>query len=133
MKTHSPQRGSTTVEFALAVPILIIIVVGILEMSWFFHHQLSANQAAEDGARVASVTPIGGGFEARVRARVEQSLHGARLDIDNVDIRVVHGQDGIGLEEVVVTVEAAYNPLIGLLPTPTRLRGTAVAHLEDPP
>ncbi len=131
MRNHETQRGSAIVEFALALPVLLVLCFGVIEASWFFHNQLSATQAVSDGARLATVTPQGENFEALVRERVEQRLRGARVDEDAVVIAVVIRQDGAGDDEVVVTMDAPYPPLIGLIPTPMRLRGFAVAHLED--
>ncbi len=131
MRTHESQRGSAIIEFGLTIPVLLVLCIGVIEASVFFHHQLSATQAASDGARLATVTLQDGGLEALVRTRVEESLQGSRVDTGDTTISVVIQQDASGHDEVVVTVEAPYVPLIGLAPTPVRLKGVAVAHLED--
>jgi Flp pilus assembly protein TadG len=45
------ERGAAAVEFALILPVLLLILIGIIEFSLAFNAQLSLNQAAREGAR----------------------------------------------------------------------------------
>lgn len=47
----SNQRGSSAVEFALLLPLLISLLLGIIEFGNFFNQQISLTQAAREGAR----------------------------------------------------------------------------------
>jgi len=50
------RRGVAAVEFALTLPVFLLVVTGVIELSHFisnFHH---VQRAARDGARVGSVT-----------------------------------------------------------------------------
>ncbi|MFV0348144.1 MAG: TadE/TadG family type IV pilus assembly protein [Halodesulfovibrio sp.] len=51
-------RGISTLEFALALPILLMFVFGIIEMGYMFFTSASMDKAAQAGARVA-VTGVG--------------------------------------------------------------------------
>lgn len=45
------EEGAAAVEFALILPVLLLILIGIIEFSLAFNAQLSLNQAAREGAR----------------------------------------------------------------------------------
>ena len=47
----SDEKGAAAVEFALILPVLLLILIGIIEFSLAFNAQLSLNQAAREGAR----------------------------------------------------------------------------------
>lgn len=49
------ERGQGLVEFALAVPVLLIVICGILEFSFIFTDQIMLNNAARDGARAGAI------------------------------------------------------------------------------
>lgn len=49
------ENGQSAVEFALVLPILLLIVCGILDFGWLFYNQLSVENACREGARVGCV------------------------------------------------------------------------------
>ena len=55
------QRGATLVEFALALPIMMLILFGILDFSSAVRYSNSLSHAAREGARLASVQNYSGG------------------------------------------------------------------------
>ena len=48
-------RGAIAVEFAILVPFLLIIIIGIVEFSRVYNAQISVTQAAREGARAMAV------------------------------------------------------------------------------
>lgn len=52
---HRTDRGAAVVEFALVVPMLLLLVVGIAEFSRVFHAQAAVSAAAREGARTMAV------------------------------------------------------------------------------
>jgi Flp pilus assembly protein TadG len=48
-------KGSSVVEFALALPIFIILVIGIIEFGWCFFVQHTLQYATREGMRLAIV------------------------------------------------------------------------------
>jgi hypothetical protein len=50
-KPHDRRRGQALVEFAIAVPILILLVAGIIELGRGYAFAGAASDAARDGAR----------------------------------------------------------------------------------
>lgn len=58
---HSPdgQRGSAAVEFALLLPVLLLVVFGVIEMSLALYNKTVITQASREAARagIVLVTP----------------------------------------------------------------------------
>jgi hypothetical protein len=48
-------KGNTAVEFALTLPIFIILVIGIIEFGWYFFVQHTLQYATREGMRLALV------------------------------------------------------------------------------
>lgn len=61
------------VEFALVLPVLILIVCGIIDFGWLFYNQLSLDNACREGARFAVVNSTRDDFDEAVELRVENS------------------------------------------------------------
>jgi Flp pilus assembly protein TadG len=57
LRAHDPDRdrGAAMVEFALVLPILLILTLGIINFGYLFGQKLSLNQAVREGARAAVV------------------------------------------------------------------------------
>jgi len=48
------RRGQSLVEFALIVPVFMLILLGMLEFGFVFDHTLTIQYASREGARVGS-------------------------------------------------------------------------------
>ena len=58
-KPRSRTRGQALVEFAIALPILILLVAGVLELGRGYGYAIATSDAARDGARyVAGKTAL---------------------------------------------------------------------------
>ena len=49
------ERGSAMVEFAMVVPLLVLLLFGIVEFSLMYNRQQALHAAAREGGRVASL------------------------------------------------------------------------------
>lgn len=49
------ERGAVAVEFALILPVLLLMVLGMLEFSRAYNTQISLSGAAREGARVMAI------------------------------------------------------------------------------
>jgi Flp pilus assembly protein TadG len=61
-------KGNASVEFALVLPLVLTLLFGIVEFGLIFKDQLSIQQAAREGARVAAVGQTIENIDARVTA-----------------------------------------------------------------
>jgi Flp pilus assembly protein TadG len=55
MTRHRNDRGAAAVEFALVVPLLLVVLLAIIDLGWVFNRQLTLTQAAREGARIMAV------------------------------------------------------------------------------
>jgi len=49
------EQGQAMVEFALVLPILILLICGIIDFGWIFGNQLLANNASREAARSCAI------------------------------------------------------------------------------
>lgn len=50
------ERGASAVEFALVLPLLVLILFGIIELGRLYNMQISLTGAAREGARVMAIS-----------------------------------------------------------------------------
>jgi TadE-like protein len=87
-------RGQGLVEFALVIPILLLLMVGIMEFSRAWMTQNVLTGAAREGARAAAV---GGDYREAAR----QVLYPANIRTANVRLSSFVGGDGITIYDQV--------------------------------
>ena len=56
------EEGASAVEFALVLPVLITLILGIIEFGVFFNQQISVTHAAREGARAYAIKHDKAGF-----------------------------------------------------------------------
>ena len=49
------ERGQALVEMAITLPLLLLLLMGIMEMGWYFYNQMSVENGSREGARYAIV------------------------------------------------------------------------------
>lgn len=93
-------RGVALIEFALVLPLLLVLTLCVIDVSRAFWIKNVAHQAAREGVRYLVVRSVAD--SAAVQARVAQVVGSAGVTLDDVD---VVGEDANQLMEVHVTVE----------------------------
>jgi Flp pilus assembly protein TadG len=118
------RRGQAIVEFALVVPIFILIVVGLFDVGRAVYAYNTAANAAREGARVAIVN------QDAVAIRAKTVEAGVALRLTDADITLTPCTAWMCTYSV--TVEVPYEPvmpLIGDIFNPT-IRSTASMPVE---
>lgn len=64
------EKGQALVEFAIVLPVLLLLVCGIIDFGWLFFNQLSLNNSCREGARFAVVNVSETNCEELVEAKV---------------------------------------------------------------
>jgi hypothetical protein len=54
------EHGAALLEFALAVPLLLLLVLGIIEFGHYYYVTVAAADAAREGARQCTLVSLGG-------------------------------------------------------------------------
>ncbi len=80
---HSSRRGLAATEFAVCLPLIIVLLLGTLEASMMIFLKQSLSIAAYEGARVAITT---GATEAEVIAACNQILDQRNVDGASVSV-----------------------------------------------
>ena len=62
------RKGATMVEMAIVTPLLVLLLFGILEVGLLMKDYLGLNQAAREGARIASIGSPLSTIDARIMA-----------------------------------------------------------------
>ena len=80
------EKGAALVEFALTVPLLLVVIAGIVDFGFVFQRYEVITNAAREGARLASLPEYQTNtamIQDRVRSYVQQglSLSTATLDV----------------------------------------------------
>jgi Flp pilus assembly protein TadG len=118
--------GQAIVEFALLIPVLILIVMGIIEFGRIWMTMITLSGAAREGARKAAVTAPS---QVEVEAAVTNVLDAAGLGEATITISGPNDEN-----DVSVTVEITYNLVTGsILPglsSTMQLARSAVMHWE---
>lgn len=119
-------RGQAMVEFALVLPILLLLVMGMLEFGRVMHEYIMVTEAARVGARAAVVN----NSDSAVRNIIVAAV--PTIKPENVAISPGEGARTPG-NPVTVTVTSTVNiitPLISnILPNPYLIRQQAVMRL----
>jgi Flp pilus assembly protein TadG len=114
----SSESGAELIEFALVLPLLLVIVGGIIDFGFLFQRYEVLTNAAREGARIA-VLP--GYTDAQVIARVNQYLQaggvpaGAGVSVETAQPIAVGGGNCITARLVRVTFPHQYTVLGPLL------------------
>lgn len=86
------QRGAALIEAAVALPVLMLLVFGIMEMGMLMRDNLTLAQATRDGARAASAFGNIDGADFRTLQIIEQAANAVP---DKVVTRIVIFDPGI--------------------------------------
>ena len=75
------ERGAELVEFALTLPLLLLVVLGIIEFGLLFQEYEVVTNAAREGARIAVLSNSAGYTNDEVVTRVNDYLEAGGLDL----------------------------------------------------
>ena len=73
-RLREKEKGQALVEFALVLPILLIVVCGIIDYGWYFYNLLSLQNACREGARRACVISQATDCEDQIRDKIKENL-----------------------------------------------------------
>jgi Flp pilus assembly protein TadG len=113
----SGESGAELVEFALALPLLLLVVLGIVDFGFLFQRYQVVTNAAREGARVAVLPNY---VDADVVTRVDQYLTAGGLTgahdapVIAHPAPVVVGDECVAVTSVTVTYPETYSFVAGI-------------------
>ena len=75
------ERGAELIEFALTLPLLLLLVLGIIEFGFMFQEYEVVTNSAREGARLAALIPSAGYTTNEAKARVTDYLTAGGLKV----------------------------------------------------
>jgi len=137
------QRGQAMIEFAIVVPVMMLIILGIVAFGAMWSHQLKLNNASREGARHGIVCgATDAEIEAIVRDRAKllansQAGPDTRLTVDIDPPETPERLAGLLAGEP-LTVTVHYDdyiavPIFGIFANPKRLVSVTTMRLEGCP
>lgn len=109
--------GQSLVEFALILPFLILLILGMIEFGWILNGQITLTSATREGARVAIVYESSVDASTAVQSAVSKSAESSSLTIEDDGINTTfenRNYGGTNYLTAVVNVNATIKPIIGL-------------------
>jgi hypothetical protein len=114
MKIVNDERGAALVEFAIVLPLLLLLIGGIIQFGFIFNGQITLTSAVREGARHAVV----GNSDIDVKDKVKNSSVALMLEIDEDDISIIDEVDENGNEAKRVNAKGTvlvFMPFMGFL------------------
>ena len=100
-KQRRRERGQSLVEFALVLPLFLVIVMAIADFGWGFRDYMTVTNSAREGARLG----ITGSSSTDIKAKTTSTSAGL-LSTGDVTVTNAQGSSGTNL---VVAVAYTYN------------------------
>lgn len=122
------QRGQAMTEFALLIPVMIMLVLGIIEFGRAFYYYSSIANAAREGARYGVVHAAD---QDGIRAAAVSNAVGLGLTFSNIDAQCLPSGICAFGNQVRVTVTYNFTSVAPLIPSFTMNR-TATMRIESP-
>jgi Flp pilus assembly protein TadG len=135
------EKGAALVEFALVIPVLLLVLFGTLEFAKAFNYWIDETHLAAEGARWAVVNsnPGGGTLQQYIQQQADSSeLRGLAHVCISFPTNSSTGTSRQVGDPVKVTIKSDYNwmPFVASrasLATTTTITGSATMRLEAPP
>jgi Flp pilus assembly protein TadG len=137
------RRGATVVEAAIVMNIFLLFIFGIMEFGHFVFVKQLMDNAARDGARMASTGTLTV-TTAQIQAQVTTEL--VNQGPSGLSIQVFQANPATGAnigpwtsaglgQTVAVTISGTYKPMVGMaaiLPVSFPISSTAMVYSESP-
>lgn len=101
--------GQSLVEFALVLPILIILILGMVEFGWILNGKITLTSSAREGARAAVIYESAEQASISVQNAVSKSAESSSL----TEVTTVTVFDET-TKSAIVNVNAKIKPIVGL-------------------
>jgi Flp pilus assembly protein TadG len=107
------ERGAAAVEFALVLPILLMLIGGTIDFGRLYYQQIQLSNAARDGVRLAS---MGSTYStSAVQAQVVLAAKPLPVGTANVTVTACTGSPAIATVTVVPTTAFKWS-VLGFVP-----------------
>lgn len=104
------RRGAVLVEFALSVPVLLTMLIGIIDVGWLYNHQLILTNAAREGSRLGTLGHTDDEVRQGVLAYLSASAYAPMPADGDVAVDQTNGTSRVAITSVVPFLFAISGP-----------------------
>jgi len=119
------EAGASAVEFALLLPLLMMILFGIIEFGMALYRQSILTNASREGARLGIVQSVPAITDAQINAAIDNYLTPAGINPGNVSRTIVNGLVTGTPVRVTLTLPYTFTVLPGLTSVAPQINLTA--------
>jgi Flp pilus assembly protein TadG len=127
-RRRSRRRGQAMVEFALVLPIFLLVLAGILDFGFMLYNRMTVINAAREGAHAAIIVPNYNDIPTVVQGAVIANAARGGITLTGADVAVSCSQTSTGVvappacswatavpgDSVIVTVSYTYHSFFPL-------------------
>lgn len=113
--SHARSRGQGIVEFAIVLPIFLLLTLGIIELGWLVYNNHTLASATREGARYAMVNgerSENSNVVSEVQDIVSQRAGGLAGPVTTAVSPSTIGEPGT---QVTVSTSYEYQPIVGVM------------------
>lgn len=136
--TLRKRGGSSALEFALLLPVFLVLVGGLLDFAWYIQQRALVVRAVREGVRVGAITALASSPSpgATAQARATTVLGELGFDTDLAEVTWETDDIRIGLtcnteDTLTVRAEVPFVPIARIVPTPAEIVVQMTMMLED--
>ncbi|WP_427117822.1 TadE/TadG family type IV pilus assembly protein [Pseudarthrobacter scleromae] len=107
--SHDSERGAAAVEFAILLPLLLMLVLGTIEFGRAYNAQITLTNAARDGVRVMAI----GNDPARAKTAAKNAAASVSSTIPTSDITLSTNACSTGAQ-VTLTIKYKLSTITGI-------------------
>jgi len=131
--THA-RRGAAAVEFALTLPLYLVLIGAVFEYGWYLNQLTSVVHSAREGVRYAVTIDQDDNPETEAVNQTTAVLEGLGIDCSGGASCSITGTTSTAgsVDTLTVNVSVEYDPIAaGLIPSPPTLQTSFTMALED--
>ena len=138
MKFSNRERGASVLEFAIVLPILLVLLFGVIEFGFIFYNKAMLTNAAREGARAGILARSPRLTEDEIKEVVEHYCENKLISFDNsvdLDVDAPPPPSPVFGDDLTVNVTYPYTFLfipsfIPLVPQPINLTARVIMKYE---
>lgn len=118
---RAPDAGQASIEFALVLPLVLLVLLGLLQVGLFVLEKLEVTGAAREGAREAAVTDD--------PDRIKQAAQRSAPEMQS-EVKVDRGENRGDPAVVAVSARPTQVPFMGGIVSRLKLESSATMRVE---
>lgn len=127
IKLWRNSRGAAAVEFALAAPVLLLVIIGMLQLGLLFSAQAGMANAVNEAARYATTYPTP--TDAQIMERIRQRKFMVQTEHMRIEAPARGNANGVSFIDLTMTYSAPMN-FVFFSTAPISLRQTRRAYIS---